>query len=107
MKNSLTICAGLFAAIGSMTAGNALASEGLDQCLARFAEEHLPAGTALQVTDDVKSAAEQMSARRFTADMVIMPGDRPFGSVTCVLNRQGKLLFMRAEVREKSLMRGE
>jgi hypothetical protein len=104
MKNSLTICAGLCAAIGCMTAGSALASDGLDECLARFAEEHLPEGTGLLVTDDAKSAAEQLRARRevhFTADMVLEPGARPFGSVTCVLSRQGKLLYMRADVRPR------
>lgn len=104
MKNSLTIRAGLCAVIGCMTAGSALASEGLDECLARFAEEHLPEGTAVLVTDDAKSAAEQLHARRearFTADMVLRPGDRPFGTVTCVLSRQGKLLFMRADIREQ------
>ena len=109
MKNSLTICAGLCAAIGCMTAGSALASEGLDECLARFAEEHLPEGTALLVTDGAKNAAEQLRARRearFTADMVIMPGDRPFGSVTCVLSRQGKLLSMHADVRAQRLAGG-
>jgi hypothetical protein len=109
MKNSLTICAGLCAAIGCMTAGTALASAGLDECLARFAEEHLPEGTALLVSDDAKSAAKQLRARRevrFTADMVITPGDRPFGSVTCVLSRHGKLLFMNADIRGQRLAGG-
>jgi hypothetical protein len=108
MRNSLTICAGIFSAVACMTAGNALASEGLDECLQSFSEKHVPEGTRLLVTDDVMTAAEHLHARgelRLTADLVRTPGNHPFGSVTCVLNRRGKLLFMHADLPEPSARR--
>jgi hypothetical protein len=112
MKSSLAISVSWCVVVAAcMIASDAWATEGVDECLRRFAKKHVPEGTLVRVADDAKITAEQLRTQRgesrVTADLVGMPGNRPFGSVTCVLSRRGNLLFMYADVRDPRLAGGD